>query len=76
MKDLRKKGLEVPTIVIEDNQGAIAMSRNPVTHSRTKQIDIHFHYVQEAIKEGEVTVHYCPTEEMLADILTKPLLRE
>ena len=70
------RGLENPTTVMEDNQGAIAISKNPVTHSRTKHIDICFHYVREAIKEDELTIHYCPTEKMLADILTKPLPRE
>ncbi len=41
------------------------MAKNPVSHSRTKHIDIKYHYVREAIQEKET---YCPTENMLADL--------
>ena len=64
-----------PVTIMEDNQGAIAMSKNPIAHSRTKHIDIRYHYIREAIQEGLIKVHYCPTNKMLVDILTKPLLK-
>ena len=64
-----------PTILKEDNQGAITIAKNPVSHSRTKHIDIRYHYVCEAVKAGSISLEYCSTEEMLADILTKPLPR-
>ncbi len=64
-----------PTDLFEDNQGTIAMAKNPVSHSRTKHIDIKYHYVREAIQEKAIQVTYCPTENMLADLLTKPLPR-
>ncbi len=64
-----------PTILMEDNQGAIAISKNPVSHARTKHIDIKFHFVREAVKEGIISLTYCPTEKMTADLLTKPLTR-
>ena len=38
-----------PTLIHEDNQGAIAIARNPVAHARTKHIDIRYHFVREAI---------------------------
>ena len=38
---------EQPTIIKEDNQGTISMAQNPVSHSRTKHIDIKYHYVRE-----------------------------
>ena len=60
---------------MEDNQGTIAMAKNPVSHVRTKDIDIRYHYVREAVQDGVINLHYCPTEEMIADILTKPLPR-
>ena len=62
-----------PTVLMEDNQGAIAIARNPVSHARTKHIDIRYHYVREALQEGTIDLCYCPTEEMVADLLTKPL---
>ena len=66
--DLRTAPKE-PTVLMEDNQGVIAIARNPI---RTKHIDICYHYVREALQEGTI---YCPTEEMVADWLTKPLSR-
>jgi len=60
-------------IIYEDNQSYIKMSHNPVLHSRTKHIDIHYHYIREAVAEGNVTLEYCPTKDVVADILIKPL---
>ena len=62
-----------PTIIKEDNQGAIALSRNPKYHPRTKHIDIKHHFIRDKVAKKEVVLDYCPTEEMLADLLTKPL---
>ena len=69
--DLRTAPKE-PTVLMEDNQGVIAIARNPI---RTKHIDIRYHYVCEALQEGTIDLFYCPTEEMVADWLTKPLSR-
>ena len=62
-----------PTVIMEDNQGAICLANNPVIHSRTKHVDIRYHYVREAIGNRAVKVQYCPTEEMVAELLTKAL---
>jgi hypothetical protein len=70
-----KANFNEPIMVMEDNQGAIAMAKNPVSHARTKHIDIRYHYVREAVEQDIVSLHYCPTEEMIADLLTKPLPR-
>ena len=64
-----------PTLLMEDNQGAIAIAKNPTAHARTKHIDIRYHYVREAVQGGVVDVRYCPTDQMIADLLTKPLPR-
>ena len=64
-----------PIVMMEDNQGAIALVKNPVSHSKTKHIDIRFHFVREALKNGVIKVKYCPTEKMLADLFTKPIPR-
>ena len=60
-------------IIMEDNQGAIALANNPIGHSRTKHIDIRFHFIRESHEKGLINLKYCPTKEMLADLLTKPL---
>jgi hypothetical protein len=71
---LQSLGEEVKAVTInEDNQGSIKMSHNPVMHSRTKHIDIRYHYVRETVSDGIIALKYCPTKDMIADILTKPL---
>ena len=62
-----------PTILYEDNQGAIELSKNQRLNSRTKHIDIKYHYVRGAVEENKVKVNYCPSDDMVADILTKSL---
>ena len=64
------------TIIYEDNVGCIAMSSNPVFHKRTKHIAIKYHFVRERVESGEVNVKYVPTNQQLADILTKPLSKQ
>ncbi len=42
--------LDEPTALMEDNQGAIAIAKNPIAHARRKHIDIQYHYIREAIQ--------------------------
>jgi hypothetical protein len=56
-----------------DNQSCIALSRNPEYHARTKHIDIQHHFVREAVENEEIVTEFCPTGEMVADALMKPL---
>ncbi|GKB77340.1 hypothetical protein Tco_0944235 [Tanacetum coccineum] len=62
---------EVP--IFYDNNSAIAISFNPVLHSRTKHIDIRYHFIRDHILKGDIELHFVPTELQLADIFTKPL---
>jgi hypothetical protein len=64
-----------PTTIFEDNQGAIALAENPVDHKRTKHIAIRYHFTREAIANDLIKLKYLETEEMVADLLTKPLSR-
>jgi hypothetical protein len=61
------------TTIHSDSQGAIALGKNPEHHKRTKHIDIQHHYVREQVAAGSVTLSYVGTEDMVADVLTKPL---
>ncbi|GJY54873.1 retrovirus-related pol polyprotein from transposon TNT 1-94 [Tanacetum coccineum] len=56
-----------------DNTSAIAISNNPVLHSRTKHIDIRYHFIRDHILKGDIELHFEPTDLQLADIFTKPL---
>jgi len=64
------------TELFSDNQGAIALAKNPVSHSRAKHIDLRHHFIHEAIQDRIIWVQYIPTAEMTADSLTKALRRE
>ena len=67
--------LQLPTLLCVDNQSAIASAHSQSIHSRTKHIDIHYHYIRELITSNEVQVFHCPTEENVADLFTKALPR-
>lgn len=64
-----------PILLHVDNQGAYKLAQNPVFHNRTKHIDIKFHHVRDVVKNKEVELKYCPTNNMIADILTKNLCK-
>lgn len=64
-----------PVVIHEDNQGTIALAKNPVSHQRSKHIDVRFHFIRTELENGKIIVKYCPTEDMIADILTKPVTR-
>ena len=42
---------ERPTTIREDNQSAIAIAKNPISHARTKHMDVKFHFVREAVSD-------------------------
>ncbi|GJX17620.1 retrovirus-related pol polyprotein from transposon TNT 1-94 [Tanacetum coccineum] len=56
-----------------DNTSAIAISNNLVLHSRTKHIDIRYHFIRDHFLKGDIELHFIPTQYQLADIFTKPL---
>jgi hypothetical protein len=65
-----------PIEIRSDSQGSIALSKNPASHSRTKHIDIQHHFVREQVERDMVRFTYIPTEDMPADLLTKPMTRD
>ncbi|GJZ76156.1 hypothetical protein Tco_0640621 [Tanacetum coccineum] len=59
-----------------DNKSAIALCCNNVQHSRSKHIDIRFHFIKEQVENRVVELYFVNTEYQLADIFTKALGRE
>jgi len=61
------------TIIYEDNESSIDCTRNPVSHSKMKHIDIKYHVIRDYIEQGQIDVRWISTTEQLADMFTKPL---
>ncbi|GJQ95286.1 retrovirus-related pol polyprotein from transposon TNT 1-94 [Tanacetum coccineum] len=59
-----------------DNKNAIPLCCNNVQHSRSKYIDIRFHFIKEKVENGVVELYFVNTEYQLADVFTKALCRE
>ncbi|GJW55854.1 hypothetical protein Tco_0099939 [Tanacetum coccineum] len=59
-----------------DNKSVIALCCNNVQHSRSKHIDIRFHFIKEQVENGVVELYFVNTEYQLSDIFTKALGRE
>ena len=58
-----------------DNQGALALVKNPYLYKRLKYIDVCYHYIRDLAEKKKLEIKYVPTTEILADRLTKPLTR-
>eukprot|EP00873_Tetraselmis_striata_P025094 jgi/Tetstr1/445358/TSEL_033156.t1 len=63
------------TVIFEDNQSCNALTRNPMTHGRSKHIAIKYHFTREKVLSEGAEIEYCPTAQMVADALTEALGR-
>nr|GEY56415.1 retrotransposon protein, putative, unclassified [Tanacetum cinerariifolium] len=59
-----------------DNKSAIALCYNNIQHSRSKHIDIRFHFIKEQVENGVVELYFVNTEYQLANIFTKAFGKE
>nr|GFA68378.1 retrotransposon protein, putative, unclassified [Tanacetum cinerariifolium] len=59
-----------------DNKSAIALYCNNVQHSRSKHIDIRYHFIKEQVEQGVIELYFVKTEYQLADLFTKALGRD
>lgn len=66
-------GADVKTTFLMDNQSAIRLIKNPEFHKRTKHIDVRYHFIREKFEEGRFNLDFVPSEEQVADVLTKGL---
>ena len=62
-----------PTVMWEDNKAAIAFSKNQTCHDRSKHIDIRVYWLRDLVVDGAIVMMHIPTDEQLADFLTKHL---
>ena len=65
--------VRTPTTVYEDNMSCIHLATGEKVKSRSKHIDVKYHYVRDQVRAGEVEIEHMPSERMLADLLTKSL---
>jgi hypothetical protein len=65
-----------PTVIYSDSQGSIALAKNPEHHDRTKHIDIQYHFIRHQVAVSSVALQYISTQDMVADVLTKPLSKD
>ena len=75
MKDLHNEQVK-PIVIHENNQSANCIAQNTQYHSKTKHIDIKYHFVTEKLSDRTIELRCCPTNDMLADMLTKGLTRD
>ena len=74
IKLLRELGANVKFIkMFADNQGAIALTKNPVFHNRSKHIDVQYHFMREKVADGMLQIKFIPSGDMIVDALTKGL---
>lgn len=67
--------LHHPSTLHCDNQSAIALSKDNMINARTKHFDIRYHWIRELVSDNVISITYCPTDTMVADVLTKALAR-
>jgi hypothetical protein len=62
-------------MIICDNQSCINMTKSPVFHDNSNNIEIQYHYFHDMVQRGVVKLQYVGIDEQVADVLTKPLSR-
>lgn len=67
------EGINAPTTIFEDNQACIELVRDHKFSYKTKHMDTRYKMIRDLIGQKVIKCEYCPTEEMVADLLTKPL---
>jgi hypothetical protein len=72
LSELKFPQLE-PTPIMEDNQGTIALTENPQFHRRSKHFNPKLHFIRDQITDKQVTIKFCETSQMTADVFTKAL---
>ncbi|UOH83757.1 hypothetical protein LQV05_006494 [Cryptococcus neoformans] len=72
LKEIGLSQVDATTLHI-DNQSTICLSHNPLSHEKSKHIDIRYHIIRERVENSEIKLAYIPTEKQRADVFTKAL---
>jgi hypothetical protein len=71
MSDFGEEYTDAPLLC--DSTSVICVAKNPVLHSKTKHIEVRYHFLRDNIEKGKIALIHVPTQNQLADIFTKPL---
>jgi hypothetical protein len=71
LRDFGEECTHIPLLC--DSTSAISVGKNPVLHSRTKHIEVRYHFLRDNVEKGTIVLTHVPTQDQLADIFTKPL---
>lgn len=61
------------TVINCDNKSAISIAKNPIHHGRTKHIDAHYHFIRDLVKNKQINIVHCGTDDQVAYAFTKAL---
>jgi hypothetical protein len=67
--------MSLPITLYCDNQPALKLAQDDNYRARTKHIDLRYHFIRQVVANDVLSLVYCPTDDMVADILTKALPR-
>ncbi|KAK8455555.1 hypothetical protein SEVIR_4G136850v4 [Setaria viridis] len=71
---LRDFGLDFTHVpLLCESTSAISVAMNPVLHSKTKHIDLRYHFLRDHVERGDIDIGYVATQNQLANIFTEPL---
>ena len=70
------KNSKCPMILYCDSLAALAYTKDPKYHSKTKHIDIKYYFVRDVVASAEITLQYISTREMIVDPFTKAITRD
>ena len=75
MNHLKVTTSSEPIVIYSDSQLSIAYTKDLKFHNRTKHIDIKYHFVKNLVAREEINLEYIPTDVMIADHMTKVIVR-
>jgi len=59
--------------ILSDNLGATYLSVNPIFHSRTKHIEVDYHFIRDRVAKKEIQICFISSQDQVVDVFTKPL---